>query len=205
MTFAIRILAASLSTAVLLVVGCGGDEGESPSTSTPSPAPTMTAVPTPTVTSVPTTTATPSASPSPSPAATPSPGPEASPEAEPPHAAPIELDPGVESLAENDLLLTLLRPQASHYLDPVALAEGTGITPPPCAALVFYVSWQVRHPYPPTDVNVEVYWSRMGERELVEQGPSGQASGGCGQVQLLNNSDISATLEIRYAIGELPG
>ena len=112
---------------------------------------------------------------------------------------------GVESLAENDLQPILLRPQASHYLDPVALAKGTGITPPPCDALVFYVSWQVRHPYPPTDVNVEVYWTRMGGRELVEQGPSGQTSGGCGPVQLLNNSDISATVEIRYVIGELTG
>jgi len=108
----------------------------------------------------------------------------------------------VESLAENTLL-AVLQPQASHNLDPVALAEGMGIATPPCAALVFYVSWQVRHPYPPTDVNVEVYRMRMGARELIGEGPSGHASGGCGQVQLLNNSDISATVEIRYLIGEL--
>lgn len=194
MTFAVRLMAAFLSAAVLLVVGCGGDEGESPSASTPSPEATVTSVASP-----PMGTTTPTVAGTPSSTATPSP----SPGAEPPHAAPIELDPGVESLAENDLQPISLRPQASHNLDPVALAEGTGITPPPCAALVFYVGWQVRHPYPPTDVDVEVYWIRMGGRELIGEGPSGQVSGGCGQVQLLNNSDISATVEIRYVIGEL--
>jgi hypothetical protein len=186
-------MAAFLSAAILLAVGCGGDEGESPSASTPNPEATGTSVPIP-----PMATATPSVDPTPSPNAIPSP----SPEAEAPHTAPIEPESGVESLAENTLL-AVLQPQASNNLDPVALAEGTGITPPPCAALVSYVGWQVRHPYPPTDVNVEVYWERMGARELVERGPSGQVSDGCGQVQLLNNSDVSATMDIRYLFGEL--
>jgi hypothetical protein len=108
----------------------------------------------------------------------------------------------VESLAE-DTLLPVLRPQAALNLDPVQVTEEMGITTPPCAGLVFYLSWQVRHPYPPTDVDVEVYWTRMEGRELIGEGPSGQASGGCGEFQVVNNSDVWATVEIRYVIGEL--
>jgi hypothetical protein len=108
----------------------------------------------------------------------------------------------VESLAERDLLLAILRPQASHNIDPVALAEGMEITPPACAALVFYLSWQVRN-VPPTDIDVEVYWFGMGGRDLIGEGPSGQASGGGGEFQVVNNSDVRATVEIRYVIGKL--
>lgn len=193
MTIAVRLMAAFLSAAVLLVVGCGGDEGESHSAPTPDPEATATSVP-----SLPTATATPSVAATPSPTAAPSP----SPEAETPHASPIEPDPGVESLVEG-VVTSVLRSEAAHNLDPVALAEGTELTPPPCAALVFYLSWQVRDPYPPTDVDVEVHWMRMGGRDLIGEGPSGQVSTGCGEVQLLNNSDIPATVEIRYLIGEL--
>jgi len=193
MTFAVRLLAAFLTAAVLLVVGCDGDEGESPSASTPSPETTGTSVPSPLTTA----TTTPTTSPSPSPAPTPSP----SPEPEVPSAAPIELESGVESLAENTLL-AVLQPQASHHLDPVALAEGHQITPLPCAALVFYLSWQLRN-VPQTDIDVEVYWMRMDGKDLIGEGPSGQASGGCGEFQVVNNSDVWATVEIRYVIGEL--
>lgn len=206
MSFPCRI--AGLSPLLLIVVlgACGGNGGPDV-TVTPSPTITVTAAstatvtapPTPTDTAAPMVTVTPPVAPTPSPIATPFP----SPEAEAPHAAPIELDPGVESLAEHDFLLAILRPQASHNLDPVALAEEIGITPPPCDALVFYVSWQVLDPFPPTDVDVEVYGTRTGAPGLIGEGPSGQASSGCGEVQLLNNSGISATLEISYLIGEL--
>jgi hypothetical protein len=195
MTFAARLLAAFLAAAILLAVGCGDDEGESSPATTPSPETTGTSVPgSPTAATTATTT------PTSSPIITPSP----SPEPEAPHAAPIEPDPGVESLGDN-VVSSVSRARASLNLDPVALAEGMGITPPPCAGLVFYLSWQVRYPYPPTDVDIEVYWMRMGGRELIGEGPSGQASGGCGEFQVLNNSDVSVTVEIRYVIGELTG
>lgn len=195
MTFAARLLAAFLTAAILLAVACGDDEGESPSAATPSPENTGTSVP-----GSPTATTTPTIAPTSSPIITPSP----TPEPETPHAAPIELDPGVESLAEN-VLVSVLRPQAYLSLDPVELAEGADITPPPCAELVFYLSWQVRDPYPPTDVDLEVYWSRMGGRDLIGEGTSGQASSGCGEFQVLNNSDTPITVEVRYVIGELTG
>jgi hypothetical protein len=192
---------AGLSPLLLIVVlgACTG-EGGSNATVTPGSTPTVTAVLTPTATPVPAATVTPESSPSPVPAATPSP----SPEPEAPHAAPIEPDPGVESLGDN-VVSSVSRARASLNLDPVALAEGMGITPPPCAGLVFYLSWQVRYPYPPTDVDIEVYWMRMGGRELIGEGPSGQASGGCGEFQVVNDSDEWVTVEVRYIIGELTG
>lgn len=192
MTFAARVLAGLLSAAVLLVVGCGGDESESPSASTPGPETTATSASGSPTATTPTEDQTPSAT------ATPP----ASPEPEAPHAAPIELDPGVESLAEHTLL-AVLQPQASHNLDPVALAEDMEITPPPCAALVFYLSWQVRDPYPPADVDMEVRWMRMGGTDVIGEGPSGQASNGCGEFQVVNNSDIWVTVEVSYVIGEV--
>lgn len=192
MTFAARLLAAFLSAAVLLIVGCGDDEGQSPSDSTPGPEATSTSMPGSPTNGTPAVVATPSPDAAPSP----------SPEPTAPPAEPIELDPGVESLAEN-VLLPVLRAKAALELDPIELAEGSDVVPPPCAALVFYLSWQVRSPYPPTDVNVEVHWTRMGGRDLIGEGPSGQASGGCGTFELVNDSDEWVTAEVRYIIGEL--
>ncbi len=199
MPFPCRLAGFSPLLLIVLLAACGDDGGTDVSV-TPSPAPSITAAPTSTATPATTATVTPSASPSSSPTATPSP----SPEAEAPHAAPIELDPGVTSLAEN-VQLAVLQPKASHNLDPVALAEGMGITTPPCAALVFYLSWQVRSPYPPTDVDIEVYWMRQGGKDLLGEGPSGQVSSGCGEFQVVNNSDVWVTVEVRYVIGKLAG
>jgi hypothetical protein len=87
-------------------------------------------------------------------------------------------------------------------LDPVELAEGLGITPPACAEFVLYLSWQVRQPYPPDDIDLELYWTRMGGTELLAEGPSGQTSTGCGAVQVVNNSASPARVEFRYVVGE---
>jgi hypothetical protein len=185
---ALRMLASLLAGIAFLLAACAGDESESQPTSTATPSPAATQEPTP--------------SPALSPTPTPAPSPTPSPTPEAPHAAPIELDPGVNSLAE-DVLLPAIQAGGVFNLDSIQLAEGLGITPPPCAALVFYLSWQVRQPYPPTDVDIAFYWTRMGGTELIGEGPSGQASRGCGAIQVVNNSDVEVTLEIRYSIGEL--
>lgn len=196
MSFPCRIAGLSSLLLIVLLTACGGNGG-SDATVTPGPDSTVTAVPT--------TTGTPSESPSPSPTPTPSPTPpptpSPTPEPEAPSPAPIKLDSGVKSLSENTVL-AVLQPQASHNLDPVTLAKGAGIKPPRCANLVFYLSWQVGDPYPPKDVNVEVYRMRTSGRDLIGEGTSGQASSGCGEYQVVNNSDIWATLEIRYLIGK---
>ena len=189
MTSGLRMLAPLLVGAAVLLAACGDGGGA---------AVTVIAEPTATPTAVPAATAVPTAAPTPSPTAAPSPTPEA------PNAAPIELDPGVAPLGE-DVLLPTLQAGGVLNLDPIQLAGELGITPPPCAALVLYLSWQVRRPYPPTDVDIELYWTRMGGTELIGEGTSGQTSRGCGAIQVVNNSDIEVTVEIRYAIGEITG
>ena len=189
MTSNLRIVAPLLAGAALLLAACSDNGGADV---------TVTADPTATPTAVPTATAIPTATPTPSPAAALSPTPEA------PNAAPIELDPGVTSLGE-DMLLPTLQAGGVLNLDPIDLAGELGITPPPCAALVLYLSWQVRHPYPPTDVDIELYWTSMGGTELIGEGTSGQTSRGCGAIQVVNNSDVVVTVEISYAIGEITG
>ncbi len=192
MSFPCRMAVLSPLPLMVALAACG-DNGVPDVTITP-PTPTVTAAPTPTATPVPSPTVTPSPTPTPSP----------SPEAEPPHAAPIELDPEVDPLGE-DVLRPTLEPGGVLNLDPLQLAEELDVTPPPCASLAFYLSWQVRDPYPPTAVDIELYWTRMGGTELIGEGPSGQASRGCGGIQVVNNSDVAVTVEIRYAIGEFTG
>ena len=154
MTSNLRMVIPLLAGIVFLLAACRDDGGA---------AVTVTAGPTATPTAVPTATAMPTAAPAPSPTAAPTPAPEA------PNAAPIELDPGVASLGE-DVLLPTIQAGGVLNLDPIQLAEELGITPPPCAALVLYLSWQVRRPYPPTDVDIELYWTRMGGTELIGGG-----------------------------------
>jgi hypothetical protein len=183
------MLAPLLGGIAFLLAACGDDGGVAVTVTTGSTA---------TPTAEPTATAMPTAAPTPSPTAAPSPTPEA------PNAAPIELDAGVTSLGE-DVLLPTLQAGGVLNLDPIELAGELGITPPPCAALVLYLSWQVRQPYPPTDVDIELYWTRMGGTELIGEGTSGQTSRGCGAIQVVNNSAVEVTVEIRYAIGEFTG
>ncbi|MCH7997893.1 MAG: hypothetical protein IIA91_00220 [Chloroflexi bacterium] len=189
MTSNLGMLVPLLAGAAFLLAACGDDGGA---------AVTVPAGPTATPTAVPTATAMPTADLTPSPTAAPSPTPEA------PNAAPIELDPGVTSLGE-DVLLPTLQAGGVLNLDPIDLAGELGITPPPCAALVLYLSWQVRSPYPPEGVDIELYWTRMGGTDLIGEGTSGQTSRGCGAIQVVNNSDVEVTVEIRYAIGEITG
>lgn len=196
MTYAVRLLAPLLCLVVLLQVACAGGEGDT----TPTIAPTVGITATPTEepslapSPEPTPTATAPATPTPSPAPTPPP--------EAPSAAPIQVDPEVTSLGESSMLPSLV-PDGVLNLDPINLAQGLGMAAPTCAEFVLYLSWQVRQPYPPTGVDLEFYWTRMGGTELFAEGPSGQATRGCGAIQVVNNSDVEVTAEIVYVIGQL--
>jgi len=166
-------------------------------TSKPTPRVGSTVTPTATATKSPTAAATPKLSPTATakPTSTPTPLPEA------PNAAPILVGPGIDELGEGTLQPPL-SPDGVLNLDPVQLAEGLGITPPACAEFVLYLSWQVRQPYPPDDIDLEFYWTRTGGTELLAKGPSGQVSSGCGSIQVVNNSASQVKVEIRYVVGE---
>lgn len=195
MTSTPRLLSMLLSLAALLIVGCGGGDGEVDATPTSTSAGTATATE-----AMATATATPE-TPAPVPVATETPAPTPTPE-EPPHAGPIETDPGIDSLGEG-VVQPVVPDGGVFNMDPVNAAEDLGIAPPPCAALVFYLTWQVRDPYPPDGVDLELYSTRMGGTELVGTGPSGEASRGCGEIQVRNSSGFEVAVEIRYAIGEI--
>jgi hypothetical protein len=202
MSFWGRVAGLSPILLIVLLAACGGGGNSgSGATATPSLTPTATAVLTPTATSPALSpTATPSASPSPTatsfPALTLTP--------EPPHAAPIEPDPGATSLTEN-ILQPVVQPHGYLSLDPVALAKDLEITPPPCDDLVFYLSWQVRGPYPPTDIDIEVRRISTDGLDVIGEDTSGQASGGCGEYRVVNNSDQWITVEVRYIIANSAG
>ncbi len=181
MTVPLRLL--PVVVVAMAFVACGGDGVEAP---TPSPAATAPASPSPAPTEEPAATAEPTASPA----------------AEAPHAAPIAVGAGQEAVTEN-VLSPVLAADGVFNLDPIDLATDAGIVPPSCAELVFYFSWQVRRPFPPDAVDLEFYWSRMGGTELVAEGTSGEASRGCGLIQMVNNSDIEVTVELRYVIARI--
>jgi hypothetical protein len=193
MTVAARLGTFFIGAAALFVVACGGGDGEADTT----PTPTSTISATVTQGAATATVEMPSTIP----AATETPAPTPTTE-EPPHAGPIEVDPGISSLGEADIQ-QVVSPGGVLNLDPINLAQDMGVAPPPCAGLVFYLTWQVRDPYPPEGVNIELYWTQMGATELLGTGPSGQASRGCGEIQVRNNSGFEVAVEIRYAIGEI--
>ncbi|MFQ6019429.1 MAG: hypothetical protein ACE5KW_01590 [Dehalococcoidia bacterium] len=123
---------------------------------------------------------------------------------EAPRAAPVRVRPGQKRLGGSVLEL-VLEPGGNRGLNPVELARGVGIIPPPCASLLFLFSWQVRQPYPPGDIILQFVWTRMGQSDLVAEATSGQAKAGCGLVEAVSNSDGEVTLELRYVIAEAQG
>ena len=172
-----------------LLTACDGGGG----TATRAPGPTDTASPT----AAPTEAASPTAEP------TEAPSPAAEPE-EAPHALAPEVPADVEVLALGEMNLTL-GPGESYEFDPLQLAEDQGVEPPACAAFVFLFGWQVRDPYPPEGVDLKFRWTRMGGTEVIGEGASGDTSVGCGGIEVVNDSSMQITVEVRFGFGEMQG
>jgi hypothetical protein len=111
---------------------------------------------------------------------------------------------GVEVLALGEMNLTLGAGDAYPF-DPIDLGVQQGIEVPPCAAFVFMFGWQVRHPYPPENVNLKFRWTRMGSVETIGEDPSGTQSVGCGGIEVVNDGPGPISVEVRYGIGEMQG
>ncbi len=181
-----RVLLPALAVALLVTLAAckSGGGGTTP---TPSPA------------------ASPSPSPAATPAATPTPSPTPEPTPEAPHAAPIVVGEGEAVRGEGELGLTL-GPGESRAFDARDLGNAIGVAVGPCTEFIFYLSWQVRDPFPPDGVDFEVYESLRGARPLVAEGTSGQASlGGCAAFEVVNNSAVEITVELRYLFGSFGG
>lgn len=178
--------AAFLVAALALFTGCGGggeEAAESPSasaTEAASETPADTETPTPADSATPGTTATP----------------------EPPHAAAIVVESGQTVLGEATIDLTLA-PGETRAFDARDYSADLGVSITSCLDTSFYVSWQVRQPYPPDGVDLEFYESLRGARLLIAEGESGQFSrGACVAFEAVNNSAVEIAVELRYAFAE---
>ena len=178
------VLVALLS---FLVVACGGGEEEPVSTTAPA------------TTDSPTQTA--KATPSPSPSATASATATASP-AEAPQAPAVQVAPGQATLGEG-LSDRALAAGELVSLDARDFAAELGVSITSCIDTTFYLTWQVREPYPPDGVDLEFYRLLRGSRELIAEGASGQLTdGACTALEMVNNSAFGVTVQLRYAFAE---
>ena len=143
-----------------------------------------------------------------SPAATVSPGPgiAGSPTttAEPPHAAALEFESGVKELYQSESEIPIAAGK-TYGFDNLALAGKRGVEAPPCPAFAFLMSWQVRRPYPPDEVDLRIETLRLDIPTEIGSGTSGNVSVGCTYVQIVNDSDVDVSVEMRYGFGEKEG
>jgi hypothetical protein len=170
-----------------LFVACDGDGAK----------PTATDTPQATGTSLPSPTAVPSATPLAGASPTTEP-------AEAPHAEAPTVDPGLELLITGEMNLNLGAGDVYPF-DPIDLGVQQGIEVPPCAAFVFLFGWQVRDPYPPENVNLKFRWTRMGSTETIGEEASGTQSVGCGGIEVVNDSAVPISVEVRWGIAEMQG
>jgi len=143
-----------------------------------------------------------------SPSATVSPGPGSAgsptPTPEPPHAAELEFETGVKELYQDDTEIPIAA-GATYGFDNLALAGKRGVEAPPCPAFAFLLSWQVRQPYPPDGVDLRVETLSLDIPTEMGSGTSGNVSVGCTYVQIVNDSDVDVSVEMRYGFGEKEG
>jgi len=180
------LLTLALALAALLAA-CGGG------TATPSPKPVATA----------TTTAQPTAPPSPTAGPTEGASATAGPQ-EAPHAPAPTVPDNVSVLDIGEMSLSIAAGE-TYQFDPLQLAQDQGVEPPPCAAFLFLFGWQVRDPYPPENVNIRFRWTRMGSTETIAEDASGTQNVGCGGIEVVNDSAVKVTVEMRYGFGEFQG
>jgi hypothetical protein len=120
---------------------------------------------------------------------------------EAPAAPAPEVDPSLEVLDTGELNLHIGAGQ-KYGFEPLELA---GLEPPPCAAFVFLLGWQVQDPYPPEGVALTIASTRMGSSETIDEETSGTASLGCGYVEVSNRSAFTISVQVRYAIARVTG
>ncbi len=180
-------MASVLAALAVLANACG--DGDATPTSTPTLEPTAS----PTVTASPTPTA------EPLPSSTPTSSPTV---VEAPHAPALAPLPGKTLQGEGTRELTLAAGETLS-LDARDFATELSATIVSCIDTTFYLSWQVRDPYPPDAIDLEFYELLRGARILIAEGASGQFTrGACLAFEIVNNSAVEVTVELRYGFDE---
>lgn len=96
-----------------------------------------------------------------------------------------------------------LAPGEVVSLDAREVAVELGVSITSCLDTSFYLSWQVRDPYPPEGVDLEFYRLLRGSRELRAEGASGELTdGACAAMEMVNNSAFAIKVQLRYALAE---
>ena len=121
-----------------------------------------------------------------------------------PHAAELEFGPDIKELYRDDTEIPIAA-GASYGFDNLALAGKRGVQAPRCPAFAFLLSWQVRQPYAPDGLDLRIQTLSMDNPTEIASGAAGTVSVGCAYVQIVNNSDVDVTVEMRYGFGEVQG
>jgi hypothetical protein len=137
---------------------------------------------------------------------TPTPTPAASEPGDGGSAAPDPIEPTLDealTLITSDSSSVTLGPGEIYAFDSQALAETAGTTPN-CSSFQFDFSWQVQDPYPPDGITMQWQIERNGADVKVAEGVSGEQSVGCETVDLVNTSQQSITVAVKYKLGGTP-
>lgn len=117
--------------------------------------------------------------------------------AEVPRAAAVKVIPGVTARREEITVLELM-PGATVGLEPSQLAGDDFRS---CGDFVFFFTWQVLEPFPADGVNLRFFSTTTKPRELLADSAAGGSAVGCSFLELVNNSYVPISVELRYVIG----
>lgn len=98
----------------------------------------------------------------------------------------------------------VLAPGESLHLDAHDFVLELGAPVPSPADANFYLSWQVRHPYPPIGIDLQFSEAPVGSRLLIATGTSGQFTrAACVAFEIVNNSAVELAVQLRYGFDAL--
>ncbi len=127
---------------------------------------------------------------------------------EPSPSVPVPTPPDIEIPSDQTRLgiAAFTLPLAAHEVYPLTaqqLAGGLGVFAEPCEEMSLYITWQIHEPYPPNGVKIDYYRLTGNRRELIHSGEVDSFTDtACLEMEIVNNSEVEAKVEMRYAFAE---
>jgi hypothetical protein len=110
----------------------------------------------------------------------------------------VELEEGVARLSEGTFN-AILAPGAVSGFEPIELPLEAQATPPPCETFQFTFAWLARDNNPAEGLVWRL--NESGQLTEIGSGPSGEATIGCGRLEVVNNGGEPFTVDVYYLIG----